>query len=399
MRILFLTQLWPWPLDAGAKVRAYHVLQHLAAAGHKITLASLVRDEEARQDAGPVRSLCEEVLTVPLRRSPGRDVFHLLGSLWGGEPFLIRRDRAPEMTVGLRRLAERGYDAIHADQLWMAPYALAAAQSAPRRPCLVLDCHNAVFELPRRMANHEPGRIRRALLARESRRLAAFETRLCAAFDRVAWVSARDRARLEEEGLPACAGRDRVIPIAVDPREIPFSERARDARRVTFVGGLHWPPNSAGVLWFVRRIWPRIRAAAPDAILTIIGKRPPPALAGGDPAVEVTGYLQDPAPILRETAAFIVPLRAASGMRVKILDAWCSGAPVVSTTVGAEGVDVREGENLLLADREAPFADAVLRLLDDRRGLGRKLAAGGRATVVAQYDWRTSYRAWDRIYS
>lgn len=382
VRILFLTQVWPWPLDAGPKVRAHHVLRHLAGRGHRITLASFVRDGDA--DDGPVRALCEEVVRVRMPRSRLRDAWHLLASLAGGAPFLLRRDRVPAMAAALRRLPE--FDAVHADQLWMAPYAREA-----RAGRSVLDCHNAVFEVPQRLAQDEPGRLRRALLARESRKLAEAERRLCAAFDRVVWVSARDRALLRRPES------DAVIPICVDPGAVPVVARDPAARRVTFVGGMHWPPNAAGIRWFARRVWPRVRAAAPDAGLTVVG-RDPPAELRRDPAVETPGHVADLGPLLGETAVFVVPLRAASGMRVKILDAWCRGLPVVSTGIGAEGLDARDGENALLADDADAFAGAVLRLLADP-SLGRRLGAGGRAAVEANHDWRSVYAAWDRVYA
>ena len=114
--------------------------------------------------------------------------------------------------------------------------------------------------------------------------------------------------------------------------------------------------------------------------------------------VEVTGYVNDPRPYLADTAVFVVPLKSGAGMRVKILDAWCWGVPVVSTTVGAEGLRAVHDDNLMLADTEEAFADAVIRLARDRRVAGR-LADSGRATVERYYDWRKIYTAWDDVYS
>jgi polysaccharide biosynthesis protein PslH len=113
--------------------------------------------------------------------------------------------------------------------------------------------------------------------------------------------------------------------------------------------------------------------------------------------VEVTGYVADPRPYLADTAAFVVPLKSGAGMRVKILDAWCWGLPVISTTVGAEGLRAVDNDNLLIADDEEAFAAAVIRVARDRHTAGR-LADSGRATVERHYDWRTVYAAWDEIY-
>ena len=113
--------------------------------------------------------------------------------------------------------------------------------------------------------------------------------------------------------------------------------------------------------------------------------------------MEITGYVADPTPYLAETAAFIVPLHAGGGMRVKILDAWCWGLPVISTRVGAEGIRVQEGENVRLADTPEAFAQAVVQVLR-KPELAARLAAGGRRTVEVHYDWRRVYRAWDQVY-
>jgi glycosyltransferase involved in cell wall biosynthesis len=127
----------------------------------------------------------------------------------------------------------------------------------------------------------------------------------------------------------------------------------------------------------------------------VIGKSPPPGLEGA--GVEVTGYVADLAPYLAETAAFIVPLHAGGGMRVKILDAWNWGLPVVSTTIGAEGISTRHGDNILIADTPETFAEGVLRVLRDEK-LSRQLAHNGRRTIEEAYDWRFVYSAWDEVY-
>ena len=176
--------------------------------------------------------------------------------------------------------------------------------------------------------------------------------------------------------------------------------RRPDARRVTCLGGLHYPPNAQGVLWFAEHVFPRVLASQSDAILTIIGKHPPDALRSfGIPArnLEITGYVDDPQPYLAETAAFFVPLLAGGGMRVKIMDGWSWRLPIVSTRIGAEGIECVDGANILLADTPVDFSAAVIALLADPAQNG-KIAEGGRQWVVERYNWRTVYRQWDRIY-
>lgn len=391
MRIAFLSQLLPLPLDAGPKIRAYYVLRYLAEAGHDVTLVCFVRPSDNESDVGALRRLCRSVETVPLRRSRMKDIRDGVRSLVSASPFLILRDQVPDMTERIRRTLARGsWDAVHADQLWMAPYAAACAGV----PLKVLDQHNAVFRVPERLAAHERNPLAKALLQREAAQLARFERDMVERFDRVAWVAEEDRA-----GFPCHANgsrADAVIPIAVDPEASKPLARPRPFR-VTFVGGIHWPPNAEAVRWFARRVWPAVAAAVPDAVFTVVGKGSAGRLHDA-PRIEVSGYVPHLEPYLAETAAFVVPLRAGAGMRVKILDAWCRALPVVSTTIGAEGLKGLHGENLLIGDTPEAFAEHLVRILRDGREADR-IGRNGRATVEAHYDWRRAYRAWDRVYS
>jgi glycosyltransferase involved in cell wall biosynthesis len=295
--------------------------------------------------------------------------------------------------------ADGAFDLVHADQLWMAPYALKARQAAaPRPPKLVLDQHNAVYLIPRRLAETESNLFKQQFLAREAGRLAAYETEVCRRFDHVVWVTAEDRQAVGALSNLAVNGQkfSTVIPICADPAHIPPVESVANRPRITFMGGLHWPPNAQGVLWFFQKVFPQIREAVPEAVLTVIGKTPPSGLVGE--GVEVTGYVVDPLPYLTETAVFIVPLHAGGGMRVKILDAWSWGLPIVSTTIGAEGIETEPEKNILIADTAEAFAQAVIRILNDPT-LTRQLGQNGRQTVLEKYNWQVTYSAWDKVYS
>jgi glycosyltransferase involved in cell wall biosynthesis len=163
---------------------------------------------------------------------------------------------------------------------------------------------------------------------------------------------------------------------------------------------MFWPPNITGVLWFAREVLPRVHKEIPEARFVIAGKNPPPEVASltSDPRIEVTGYAPDPAPYLARADVFVVPLLAGGGMRVKILDAWLWGLPVVSTLIGAEGIEYREGENLLIASEAEAFAEAVVRLLSDG-ALNARLRVAGRCWVEERYGWRQAYRAVDAVYA
>jgi polysaccharide biosynthesis protein PslH len=396
MRILFLSQVLPYPLDAGPKMRSYFVLRHLIQE-HEVTLLTFVRDTDRPQDIAHLADLCHAVQTVPMCRTQLRDLKFLAQSLMSQTPFLILRDQMPAMTAKIRELVNaEPFDVIHADQLWMAQYALAAKAESPRVK-LILDQHNAVHLIPQRLAEAETNPVKQAFLAREARLLTAYEPEICGQFDHVVWVTEEDRHAVAAWSKPANGPTSStVIPICADPAHVKPVERVAKSCRITFLGGLHWPPNAQGVLWFAKHIFPQVRAEVPGAVLTVIGKNPPSGLAGE--GVEATGYVVDPMPYLTETAAFIVPLHAGGGMRVKILDAWSWGLPIVSTAIGAEGIETEHEKNILIADTAESFAEAVIRILNDPT-VAQQLGQNGRQRVLEKYNWQVTYSAWDKVYS
>jgi len=409
MNILFLTQVLPYPLDAGPKVRAYYVLRHLAQK-HTVTLVSFVRATDTDQAIAHIAEFCQAVHTVPMPRSNLRDGYYLLRSLLTGQPFLIGRDWNGAMAAKLRAIIANAtkqglppFDAVHADQLWMAPYALLARQQqARKRVMTVLDEHNAVFMIPERLAGADANLIKRQLLALEARKLARYEVDVCNQFDRVVWVTQEDYLAVQQqaqlvERTVAC---DNIIPICGDSAQQSPLPRNSTARRITFVGGLHYPPNAQGICWFAEHVFPQILQQAPESILTVIGKQPPPALQKlGIPAqnLEITGFVEKVEPYLVDTAAFVVPLLAGGGMRVKIIDGWRWGMPVISTTIGAEGITTKPEQNIIIADTPADLATRTIELLH-QPAKAQQLALAGRQWFEEHYDWQRVYQQWNSIY-
>lgn len=397
-RILFLTELLPYPLVSGAKIRAYYVLRYLATR-HQVTLLSFVRADDRPGDVAHLESIVDQVLTIPLQRSWPRNIRAMLVSLATGQPAIIAREAIGAMRDRVNGLlAADKVDIIHADQIPMAQYGLLGEKAGAGT---LLDQHNATFQIVRRLARHERNPGKWLFLQREARAFARYEVEVCRRFDHVTFVTEEDRQALSAQAsgeLPA--DHSTVIPICVDPGAVRPVTPASAPFRVTHVGTMYWPPNVEGMLWFFETVWPLVRSQAPAARLTLIGKNPPRAIQalGEQPGVEVLGYVEDLDPYLAETAAFVVPLRAAGGMRVKILDAWCWGLPIVSTTIGAEGISVQDGDNILIADEPADLARAVVRLLCEPELHGR-LRTAGRRWVEARYDWQRTYAAWDEVYA
>jgi len=403
MKILFLSQLVPYPPDSGPKVRSYFTLRHLAKQ-NEVTLLAFSRPDDSPASIEHLRSFCRAVHTIPINRSTARDGLEFLLSVLQKQSFIIRRDEVPAMKSKVEELTKNThFDFIHADQLWMAQYAIGAKEAA-RGPRLLLDEHNACYQIFQRLADEEQNPLKRMIYRREWPALKRYEAWACRQFDQLVTVTNQDRKTLESlvhETYPNSETLDiQVIPICVDTEILQMVTPNPDASDVLHMGTMFWMPNVEGVAWFIERVWPLLKKRVPTASFSVVGKRPPDKLhqlAENDETIQIHGYAADPTPYLQKCAAFIVPLRSGSGMRVKIVEAWARGLPIVSTTVGAEGLAYIDGENILIADEEEIFAETVGRLLSDL-DLNQKLRENGRRWVEQKYDWRRVYQDWDTVY-
>ncbi len=390
MDILLLTQVLPHPPDSGPKVKTWNVIKYLARQ-HAVTLVSFTRGESEAALA-PLRAHCRAVHTVPMARGTHRDAWFLLRSLVSGRPFLMQRDDRAAMRRMVDQVgAAQRFDAVHADQLNMAQYAL----RVPARQH-VLDAHNALYVVYRRLARTRPAGPVGWLMEREWHKLRRYEAECGKHFDTVLAVSEADRTALRR--AMGDAADIRVVPIAIDLDEVPLVARRPEARRILHVGTMHWPPNADAVRWFADAVLPIIRAARPDTAFDVVGARPPRAVRRlGQDGVNVTGYVADPTPYLEQAGVMVVPLRAAGGIRVKILHALAQGIPVVSTTIGCEGLAVEHEREVLIADAPEDFARAVLRVLAEP-DLVERLCRNGRALIESTYDLRIACRPLDALY-
>ncbi len=399
MRVLFLSQVLPYPLDAGPKVRAYYVLRHLAR-NYDVTLVSFVRDSDTPESIAHLEQFTTSVLTVKMTRSKVREVKALAKSALTGIPLLITRDEVAEMQQLLAdHLKDNTYDVVHADQIWMAPYAqfVEQQQEGQNQPIqTVIDKHNAVFLVPQRMADASSNPAVKLLFKREERLMRRYEAKICTDFDKVVALTPDDcDSMLSLYSNGNAPARFPTIPICIDSNDsIPVSG-VEDAKNVFFIGGMHWPPNADGVRWFVDTAWSQVHRQFPAAQFDAIGKNPPAAIhvAG----VAAPGFVIDPEAYWQRARVFVVPLRAGGGMRVKILTAWAKGVPIVSTTIGAEGINYTDGKDILIADTPEAFVAAISKILMDDE-LATSLAREGRKTVSEQYDWNVIYPQWDAVY-
>jgi glycosyltransferase involved in cell wall biosynthesis len=392
VRVLLLTQVLPYPPDSGPKIKTWNVLKYLARQ-HQVTLVSFVRGDQS-SEVEHLRPYCEAIYTIPMKRGLIGDGLAMLRSLLSNQPWMMVRDDRRAMHQLLSRLAsEKPFDIAHADQLNMAQYAQPISGAKK-----VLDAHNALWLLYKRLANTMRPGPKKWLLERDWRLLKTYEGNICREFDGVLAVSEEDKmALLEASGQTKPIT---VIPIAVDTHELQPVQRLPEANHILHIGTMFWPPNIDGIEWFLHEIFPLIRAERPDIHFDVVGARPPQHLLDLNQqniGVNVTGYVKDAHPYLQQAGVMIVPLRAGGGMRVKILESLAQGMPVVSTTLGAEGIAVKHGHHLLIADTPEQFAQAVIKILADR-SFADFLGKSGRELIERQYDFQVACQSIELAY-
>ncbi len=379
--VLAVTSELPWPLNTGGHLRTFHLLRALAAR-FRLRLIAPVHpgQEEAVETLRGHGIGVRPVVVGPRRR--WREAFGALTAAARKEPYVCyHRHNRVAVRDAIRQEARRDpIDVLYLDHLDAFVY----RPLLPRTP-VVVDLHNVYSTLVRRAGEEQASAPRRIYLRREARLLARRETVVAQSADCLTTVSTEDARWFASRG----ARRVEVVPNGVDCGALSDLPLGRPSHPPTllYVGAMSWSPNAVAVHFLAREILPQLRAEVPGLRLQIVGRDPGPdirALAE-QPGVEVLGSVPEVVPYLRGASLLAVPLEAGGGTRLKILEAFAAGLPVVSTPVGCEGLDVSDGEQLLIADR-ARFAGAVLRLLRDP-ALGRGLAAQARQLARERYDW------------
>jgi glycosyltransferase involved in cell wall biosynthesis len=390
LRVLLVSPMAPSPPRFGAQARTHGLLSNLAK-HHDLTAIVLHDDDETPGTSGPaMRAYCRDVIFVrnPHRAAGWRRRALQARSWLSRQSYQRHLFTVPGLQEALDRvLGSRRFDVVFVNLPYLAHYRLRRSPPGTAAPAVVIDSHDVGYDLARQVATSSAPLGQRVHASFNWRKLAREELAAYSDADGVCVCSTADQRRLAAD---APSAKLVVIPNAADvehlqPRQ---TDPAPDGRTVLFFGLLATVPNVDGVVYFLREIWPRIAAARPDARFVVVGANPAPAIqAHAGPGVTIVGPVDDLRPQLAAAAVIVVPLRLGSGTRLKILEAWAMARPVVSTTLGAEGLDAVPGQHLLIADDPADFASAVLRVLREP-GLADELGRAGRSLVSERYSWR-----------
>lgn len=391
MKILFLTPQSPYPPRQGAALRNYHLLRHCASNHEVHLLTCLSPQDEERPDPG-LTTICSRVEGF---RQPERPLHsRLLDSLLATKPDIALRLEQEGFHSALQRmLAEESYDLVQVEGLEMAPYGFQVLNAAGGGPPVVFDAHNAEFLLQKRAAlmdARSPNRWHAACYSLlQWQKLYHYEKEFCQAVDGIVAVSEPDR-----RALSSLAGQTPTVsvPNGIEiSRYIPEPLPETSPPLLVFTGKMDYRPNVDAMLWFGLKVLPLIRSHQ-SVRLQIAGMSPHHRLdrLRSLPDVELTGAVEDTAPYIHGSAIYLAPMRVGGGTRLKILEAMACARPIVSTSLGVEGIPVRDGEHLLIADDPRSFADAVLSLLRDQAAGGnrsRTLGEAARSFVGHHFAW------------
>jgi glycosyltransferase involved in cell wall biosynthesis len=392
LRILVLSPYVP-SRSSGGPVRLHGLVMGLPEWCDVTVLAFESGIQERDLATRAVRERCREIVTIR------NDLFALpqaakralqLRSVLSTRSFdRITHERAP-FQAALESVLERSpFDIVQIEHSYMAHYAI------PPGPAIVLDAHNVEYEVRARSAAVTAAGPRKLYDAVNWRKLRREEERSWRTAAACAVTSARDEATIRKAAPAALTA---VVPNAVDTSHFSPGPAQADPLSILFFGTMAYYPNVDAVLFFLREVMPLLRKSHPSVRLRIVGSLPPRAVTGlAGPDVTITGYVEDVRPYLERANVVVAPLRIGGGTRLKILEAMAMARPVVSTSLGAEGLAATHGQEILIADSPEQFAAQVGRVLDDV-DLTARLGLAARRLVEERYDWKASARRLETLY-
>ena len=391
MKVLMLTPYLPFPLVSGGQIRTYNLLKALSAK-HDITLFALIKDESEREHLSELKKYCSKIVLFKRTRHP----FVLRNILLAGftaYPFVVTRNLPLGMAAAIQKeLSSNSYDLIHAETFYMMP-------NIPDTKIPIILAEQTIEYLGYQDYMKKANPLLRPILAIDVAKIKYWERYYWKKADKLITMSEDDKQFIEKElGVKTNTS---VVANGVDLAY--FSAVKKNLPKdptVLFVGTFKWLPNKEAVEEIVTKIWPLVLQKLPSAKLRIVGFSPTPRIQSfaKDPSIEVLGAIKDIRTAFATSHVLLAPIRSGKGTRYKVLEAMITGTPVVATPLAAEGLDLKDGQNVLLATTAQELSEKVVRLLKDKK-LQLKLAKAGQLIVKANYGWDQIAKVLGRVYN
>ena len=375
MNILYICPRFPYPPAQGDKVVIYNHLKFLSKR-NSITLLTLISDEEELRGLPGLAGCCSNVETF--KRRPNFSLRNFITAIFKTDPFTVIRYYSPEMFKRSKELIESGrFDIIHVSQYYMSQYAISKKISIPVKTAVILDTHHIQYLIYSKFARMVKNPVVKLLTILEALRIKGYELPVYKKFDKCLAVNELDKKTIERlSGAPNVVVNPFCMELSLSPVSGAFSEEEEE-NTIIFFGTLKTLPNTDGLKFFYKQIFPFIKKEIPGVKFIIAGDDPYGLCAhlARDPNVRVVGVISGMRDFLKRVAVVVVPLRViGGGLTMKILEAWAAGKAVVSTLSAAEGIAITNGADIIIADSPADFAKEVVALLKDkekRKAIGR----------------------------
>jgi len=394
MKILYLTQILPYPFDSGGKIKTYQTLRILGQK-HQVFLTCFLDSRKNIGHTQKLKKICYQVKCFyrPVITSRFREIAGIvLKSMVSLLPFEVYRYSDRRMSSYLKEIIDKeSFDAIHIDHLNMAQYL-----PKEKTNLWVLEEHNVESKLAQKAFKKEKRLSFKFFYFWESIKFWFFEKKYLRKFDRILAISQKDRIELIKKGI--AKDKITVLPVSLKTKNLfSFSDKEKI---ILFVGFLSWWPNKNAFFWFYKKVFPLIKKRIPRVEFWLIGRQPAKAMiefSRRDYSLQLLGHVENIEDYLKKTSVFIVPIQSGSGIRMKILTSLAAGIPVVSTTVGAEGIAVKPNQGILIANTPEEFVSAVIRVLKSKR-LALRLSKKGRDFIKKYYNQKEAGRVLDEVY-
>lgn len=391
MKILYITQLLPYPLDTGGKIKTYKTIK-LLAKNHQIHLVCFVPKPSDLKYKKELEKLCKKVMVFvsPLVRARYKDILgKVFLNLFSLTPFIFYRYFNFKMEQYINTILKKEkFDAIHIDHLNIAQYL------PKEKNCLwVLEEHNIESQGKFSIAKKERFPFNLVFFW-EAVRLWLMEKKWFKEFDYILAISDRDKGTMIRKGV-----RENYVFVLPTPMKVKnlFSWGNKN---ILFVGLLSWWPNKDGFYWFYEKVFPLIKNKIPDVKFTVVGdgaREKMKNYAKKDSSLHLVGYVKDIKPFLKNAGVFIIPLRMGSGVRIKALTAMAAGIPVVSTFKGVEGISLSHNKKVLIADRPEVFAEKIIKVIKEKK-LAYFLSRNGQEFIKRSYSQNLTEKILLKIY-
>ena len=388
LNLLVLTSNVPYPPTDGGRIAVFEPIRRLAERGHRITLLAFGSREA--KDWSPLEQYCS--LEV-VGHDSANHILPAALNMMSQTPYTISKYKSSAMVARLRqRLASEAFDLVQVEHLHMGQYLpIIKEYGLP----MLLRQQNVESVMTERFWRQARG-LYRLYVGLQIAKLRRFEVQVCLQADACLMMTEVDAECLKRMNPHISTV---VIPAGVDLTYYHPSPESNKENEIVFVGAMNWAPNIEAVLWFCGEIFPKVKRQLANVRLCIVGKDPPPSVRrlSSRPDVYVTGFVQDVRDYVAKASVFLVPLRVGSGMRLKILEAMAMGKAVISTRIGAEGIEAVDGQHILLADTADDFSASVIRLLTDAN-MRRHIGQNARRLVERRYSWNTMVDLTEQIY-